>query len=58
MDIIQIDIVFNGVSELPEVKNSGLALKWVLSPERSDKVVGYIGSFTRCFFVKEYEFIA
>lgn len=41
----RLEIVPNGVSELPEIKPADLTLKAKLGIENGDKVVGYIGSF-------------
>lgn len=41
----RIDIVPNGVSELPEIKPASYELKADLGIGQNDKVIGYIGSF-------------
>jgi glycosyltransferase involved in cell wall biosynthesis len=41
----KIDIVPNGVSELPKIKPADPTLKQTLAIQEDDKVVGYVGSF-------------
>lgn len=47
VDPDKIDLVPNGVSELPEIKPADPALKKKLGIQSGDKVVGYVGSFNR-----------
>lgn len=46
VDESRIDIVPNGVAELPEIRSANPALRQKLGIGADDKVIGYIGSFT------------
>lgn len=46
IDVNRIEIMPNGVSELPEIKPADLLLKQRLGIQDGDKVIGYIGSFS------------
>ncbi|MDI4637446.1 MULTISPECIES: glycosyltransferase [Halomonadaceae] len=46
VDPARVEIVPNGVSELPEIRPANPALKQKLGIQDGDKVMGYMGSFT------------